>query len=62
MAATATEKEMLTSGKIAEKLGVSPAKIKKAITDLALEPDAKKGPCAYYGSEKAEQIKKALGV
>jgi hypothetical protein len=57
MAAT---EEMLTSGKLAEKFGVSPAKIKKAITELALEPDAKKGPCAYYGSEKVELIKKAL--
>lgn len=54
------EKELLTSGKIAELLGVSAGKIKKAITELNLEPDAKKGPCAYYLPEKVEMIKKAL--
>ncbi len=44
--------ELLTAGKIAEKLGVSAAKVSKAIKDNAVEPDQKKGNCAYFGAEK----------
>ena len=56
----AEKAELLTSGKIAETLGVSAAVIKKAIQSLNLEPDAKKGPCAYYGQASVEKIKKAV--
>jgi hypothetical protein len=51
--------ELLTPAKIAAKLGMSDAKIKKAIKELNLEPDQKKGPCSYYGTEKIEKIKEA---
>ncbi len=44
-----TEGQLLTAGKIAKELGVSDGKVKKAIQALGLEPDAKKGACAYYG-------------
>ena len=49
--------EMLTTGKLAEKFGVSPTVIKKAITELGIEPDQKKGPCAYYGPASTAKIK-----
>lgn len=53
--------ELLTTGKIAEKLGVSQGKVSKAVKTLGLEPDAKKGVCGYYGSEKVKLIAEALG-
>ena len=52
--------ELLTAGKIAEKLGVSPAKVSKAIKDNAVEPDQKKGNCRYFGAEKVAQIEALL--
>ena len=52
--------ELLTAGKIAEKLGVSPAKVSKAIKDNAVEPDQKKGNCAYFGAEKVAQLEALL--
>lgn len=51
---------LLTAGKIAEKLGVSPAKVNKAIKDNGVEPDQKKGNCAYFGPEKAAQLEVLL--
>jgi hypothetical protein len=52
--------ELLTAGKIAEKLGVSPAKVSKAIKDNTIEPDQKKGNCAYFGAEKVAQLEELL--
>jgi hypothetical protein len=52
--------ELLTAGKIADKLGVSPAKVSKAIKDNAVEPDQKKGNCAYFGPEKVAQLEALL--
>ena len=54
------KKEMLSTGKVAEKLGASPAKIKKIIQELELEPDMKKGNCAYYGAEAQKKIQEKL--
>ncbi len=54
------KEELLTGGKIAEKLGVPAAKIKKAIEELKIEPDAKKGPCAYYGPDTVKKIEAKL--
>ena len=57
----ATEKEvLLTSGAIAKELGVSDAKVKKAINELAIQPKAKKGACCYYSKEAVTKIKGAL--
>ncbi|MCK6573534.1 hypothetical protein L6V77_20840 [Myxococcota bacterium] len=59
---TATEApSQFTAGAIAKTLGVSEAKVKKAIAGLNLEPVAKKGVCNYYGPAQVEQIKAALG-
>ena len=52
--------ELLTAGKIAEKLGVSASKVSKTIKAQGLEPDQKKGNCGYFGAEKVKQIQEAL--
>jgi len=52
--------DLLTAGKIAKETGVSDARAKKAIKELGLEPDAKKGACRYYSKEAVAKIKKAL--
>ena len=53
--------ELLTTGKIAEKLGVSQGKVSKVVKEKGLEPDAKKGACGYYGPDKVKLIAEALG-
>lgn len=50
----------LSPAKIAEALGASPAKVKKAIQTLGLEPSAKKGVCCFYDASAVEKIKAAL--
>ena len=52
--------ELLTAGKIAEKLGVSAGKVSKTIKEHGLEPDQKKGNCGYFGPEKVKRIEEAL--
>lgn len=52
--------ELLTTGKIAEATGVSPAKIKKAIAELGIEPAVKKGPCCYYDAAAVKKITEKL--
>ena len=52
--------EMVSAGKLAKEWGVTDAAVKKAIKELGIEPDAKKGACAMYGKATAEKIKKAL--
>jgi hypothetical protein len=52
--------ELLTTGKIAERLGVSQDKVSKIIKEKGLEPDAKKGACGYYGPDKVQLIAEAL--
>jgi hypothetical protein len=53
--------DLQTSAKWAEIWGVSPNKVKKAIQQLNIEPDMKKGVCGYYSRKTADKIKKALG-
>lgn len=52
--------ELLTSGKIAEKIGVSAGKVSKYIKANGIEPDQKKGACGYFGPEKVKAIEEAL--
>ncbi len=52
--------ELFTAGNIAIELGVPPAKVKRAITELGLQPDAKKGACSYYGKSALAKIKAAV--
>lgn len=52
--------DLLTAGGMAKELGVSDAKVKKAIKELAIEPKAKKGVCSYYSKDAVAQVKAAL--
>ncbi len=52
---------LLTSGKIAQALGASPAAVKKAIAELKLKPTAVKGPCSYYDEAALKKIKAKVG-
>ena len=59
--AMTTEKhDLVTAGNIAKALGVSDAKVKKAIADLGVKPKAKKGVCNYYSTDVLAKVKKAL--
>jgi len=51
---------LITAGALAKDLGVSDAKIKKAILQLGLVPTAKKGCCNYYTSEDKKKLKAVL--
>lgn len=51
--------DLLTAGAIARELGLSDAKVKKAIKDLGLEPKAKKGVCNLYGRDAVAKVRKA---
>jgi hypothetical protein len=53
--------ENLTATKIAQALGVSDAKVKKAIKELAIEPAAKRGVCNFYAPDVVAKVKAALG-
>jgi hypothetical protein len=55
------EQATTTVGVIAKQLGVSDAKVKKAIETLKIEPVGKRGICKLYAPETAEAVKKALG-
>jgi Fic family protein len=57
---TADKEDLLTSAGIAKQLGVSDAKVKKAIKELAIEPSAKKGVCSYYSQDALAKVKAAL--
>jgi len=52
---------LLTAGALAKTLGVTDAKVKKAILELGLTPAAKKGCCSYYGPEDVAKLKAVLG-
>ena len=51
---------MLTAGNIAKQLGVSDAKVKKAIAQLGIKPKARKGVCSYYGADAVAKVKAAV--
>ncbi len=52
--------ELLSTGKLATKWGVSPKDVKAAIEKAGVCEDVKKGACRYYKPETAAKIKKAL--
>jgi hypothetical protein len=51
---------LMTTGNMAKELGVSDARIKKAIKELGIKPEAKKGVCNYYSRKALAKIKAAL--
>ena len=58
--AAASNDALLSPAKVAEALGVSPAKVKKAIESIGLQPTSKKGICAYYDAAAVKKIQAAL--
>lgn len=52
--------ELLTTAKIAEKLGVPASRVSKVIKEKGVQPDQKKGNCGYYGPAKVKEIEEAL--
>ena len=53
-----TEAPTLTTASVmAKDLGVSDAKVKKAIKELGLAPAAKKGCCSFYDAEAMAKLK-----
>jgi hypothetical protein len=55
------DQDLISAGNIAKELGVSDAKVKKAIKELALEPAAKRGVCSFYARDAVAKIKASLG-
>lgn len=55
-------REGLSAGAMAKELGVSPAKVKKTLVGLQVEPDFVKSNCGYYYAERTEQVRKALAA
>lgn len=53
-------KEGQSAGAMAKELGVSPAKVKKALSALGIEADFVKSGCAYYYAERAAAVRKEL--
>lgn len=53
-------KQVISAANIAKELGVSDAKVKKAIKELALEPAAKRGVCNFYARDDIARIKASL--
>jgi hypothetical protein len=52
--------DLLTASGLAKLLGLSDAKVKKAIAELGLVPAAKKGCCNYYSPQALKQIEASL--
>ncbi|MBN1561216.1 hypothetical protein JW998_13260 [candidate division KSB1 bacterium] len=52
--------ELLTAGKIAQVLQVSPKQVKEAIEKSGAQADVVKGGCKYYGAKSLQKIKAAL--
>jgi len=51
---------LYTASAMAKHLGLSEAKVKKAIKDMGLAPVAKRGCCAFYGAEELAKLKTSL--
>ncbi len=52
--------ELKTAANWAKELNVPEKKLKDAIKAAAIQPDAKKGACAYYSRATAEKAKKSM--
>jgi hypothetical protein len=52
--------DLKTAAAWAKDLGVPEKKLKDALKAAGIEPDAKKGVCAYYSKASAEKGKKAI--
>jgi len=52
--------DLKTAANWAKELGVSEKKLKEAFKAAAIQPNAKKGVCAYYSKASAQKAKKAI--
>lgn len=52
--------DLKTAAAWAKDLGVPEKKLKEAFKAAGIEPDAKKGVCAYYAKASAEKAKKGI--
>ena len=52
--------DLLTSRKIAEKLGVSPNKVARYLKENDIPPDNVRCNCKYYGPKTVKKLEKAL--
>jgi hypothetical protein len=52
--------DLLTAGAIAKELGLTDAKVKKALKELDIQPKAKRGVCNLYGKDVVAKVKKAV--
>ncbi len=52
--------DMKTIGNWAKELGVPEKQLKEAVKAAAIQPDAKKGACAYYSRASAEKAKRTI--
>ena len=52
--------ELKSATNWAKELGVSEKKLKDALKAAGIEPDAKKGVCAFYSKASAEKAKKGI--
>ena len=52
--------DLLTTAKLAEKLGISQGKVKKLIEEQKIKPDAARGKCNFYGPAALDKIRKAM--
>ncbi len=52
--------KLITAGNIAKELGASEAKVKSAIKELGIKPEAKRGVCNYYSRNALTKVKGAL--
>ncbi len=53
-------REGRSAGAMAKELGISPAKVKKTLVGLGIEPDFVKSNCGYYYTERTKQVRKVL--
>lgn len=54
------DEELLTSAKLAEKIGVSAGKVTKYLKEQGIQPDVMKGRCGYYGPGTIAKVAEAL--
>jgi len=60
MATDSNGREGSSAGTLAKELGVSPAKVKRALSELGIEADFVKAGCAYYYPERTDAVRKLL--
>lgn len=52
--------DMKSAGNWAKEFGVPEKKLKDALKAAGIEPDAKRGACAFYSKASAEKATKAI--